>query len=41
VLERIRRHQLTVEVQSQPETYKTSPTRVKTDQKDEEKMRVL
>jgi hypothetical protein len=37
VLERIRRNQLTVEVQSQPETYRTSRTRVKTDQKDVEK----
>ena len=34
VLERIRRTQLTVEVQSQPETYRTSRTRVKTDQKE-------
>jgi hypothetical protein len=34
VLERIRRNQLTVEVQSQPETHKTSRTRVKTDQKE-------
>jgi len=36
-LERIRRNQLTVEVQSQPETYKVSRTRVKTDEKDPDK----
>jgi len=36
-VERIRRTQLTVEVQSQPETYKVSRTRVKTDEKDPDK----